>query len=241
MVHLGVVTALTALCLWVMIRRCVIGDHRDKEVTAALVALTVALLFSLPATNNAADHVVGGVSAVNAISHCLMGTCGWFMGRGFFAAPGAKRAEWPSRWIILAVSIGGILACWLTSATLLGRSRVVHDSPLSGPYWTFTLVPYVVLLLPALRAPQRVIRWLSGRGIRRGPRWGLVTSYILVALAYLDISAGLLVLWLTEIVPEPHLVMVREAMVYLGPLLLLLALLLCPVSARFTQRARPAR
>lgn len=241
MVYIGVVAVMTALCAWLVVRRSMIGNHRDKEITAALAALSIALLFSLPSTNDPVDQALGGVGVVNTFSHCLICLCGWFMARGFFASSAETKARWSRGWGALILGVGGVIACWLISAVILDMPRVVHESPLSGLYWTFTLITYVLMLFPSLRAPGKVIRWLSGRGERLLPRWGVVTSYVVASVAYLDITVGLIVLWIVEVTPEPHLVHLREVMVYLGPLLLLLALLLCPVSTRFSQRARPVR
>lgn len=241
MVYVVVVVGMIALCGWLVVRRSMLGTHRDKEITTALSVLSIAFLLSLPVTNDPLDRALGGVSVVNTFSHCLICLCGWLMARSFFASSAGKVVGWSRSWGALALGIGGLVVSWLISAFILGMPRVVHESPLSGLYWTFTLITYVLMLFPSLRAPGRVIRWLSGRGERLLPRWGIVASYIVAAVAYLDITVGLIVLWLVEVAPEPHLVLLREVMVYLGPLLLLLALLLCPVSTRFGQRSRPSR
>ena len=238
--YVGVVVVMIAICGWLVVRRSMLGTHRDKELTTALSALSVAFLLSLPATNDPLDQALGGVSAVNTFSHCLICLCGWLMARSFFASSAGNGAGWARSWGVLAFGIIGTIISWLASAVFLGQPRVVHDSLLSAPYWTFTLTPYLVMLAPSLRAPGQVRRWVSGRG-KGWSRGMLMGSYGVAALAYSDIAVGLAVLWVAEIFPEPHLVALREVMIYLGPFLLLSALMLCPVSTRFEGRLRPGR
>lgn len=234
MIYFFIVGIMVALCTLVIVRRAVKGGGRDADITVALASLVVALFLSLPSIHNPLDRTLWGIGLINCIGHLLICLCGWLMGRGLYGPLSSSAPGWRQGRTGLGIGVAGTIGTWVISAAVFGQPRVVHDATMTGFYWSFTLITFVWLLVSSITAPGKVLKYSSRyRDVGRFGMGRAIATYIIAAIAYVDIAVGLVVLWIVEFAPLNPLVVTREVMVYSGPFLLLLALLACPLSSRF--------